>query len=163
MAVRLVRRLVLAAEGRTDGLRAQVRQVADAGPLDRLEQRLDPEDEPADAERGRRPLHQVGAAHAQRGPSPPAAPADQGVLGDHGEVGPGDQHQDHGERQELRVLRPRHGLYATGRGRSGAWRAGCCMWTSTSSSRRSRSFGIPNCAAGPWWWAVTATRPSVAW
>jgi hypothetical protein len=106
--VRLVRRLVLAAQGRTDGLRAQVRQVADAGPLDRLEQRLDPDDERADAEGGGRPLYQVGAAHAQRGPSSPLTAADQRVLGDHGEVVPGNLDEDHGEGQELGVLRPRH-------------------------------------------------------
>ena len=102
-----------AGEGRTDGLRAQVRQVADAGPLDRLEQWLDPDDERADAEGGGRPLYQVGTAHAQCGPSPPAAAADQRVLGDHGEVGPGNQDENHGERQEFRVLRPRHGPHAT--------------------------------------------------
>jgi DNA polymerase IV len=46
-------------------------------------------------------------------------PSDQGVLGHHGKVRPGDQDEHYGEGQELSVLRPRHVLNGTWTGGTG--------------------------------------------
>ena len=125
-AVHLVHRLVLAAKGRTDGLRAQVRQVADAGPtliasnrrLTLTMSALTPN--AAAVPCTRLELLTPSAVHL---PGDARRPACSPVTT--AKSGPGIRTRTDGERQELCVLRPRHESHAT-RGR---------IFTTTALSR----------------------------
>src|SRR5262249_6286009 len=79
---------------------------------------LSPDEQGGQARRGGRPLHDVGADHAEGRPPPATMPPGQGILRHDREVRAGYQDEHEGKRQELAVSRPRHRTNGTSRRRT---------------------------------------------